>query len=181
MMKPPGGKCQGPVSRVGCYVSGAEGRLLLYDGSYGGEGQSVGWAGAVLAQALQVLGGGVAFVAREAVLRVLRIQVRKEPVPGDFGDDGGGGDGSTEAVALDQRCVGHRQTLDRQSIDQGVVRQGREGGDGLGHGAMGGAQDVQPIDEAGTDDPDAVLARGHEFLIDGVALGGVEELGVGDE
>jgi hypothetical protein len=52
-----------------------------------------------LDQRLHVLVGGVAFVLREAVAGVFRVEFHHHAVPRDLGDDRGGGDAETLALA----------------------------------------------------------------------------------
>src|SRR5689334_14208038 len=67
----------------------------------GGERAAMEWAGAELLQRGEVLGGGVALVAGEAVARVLGVVGRHHRVPGGLRDDAGRGDGEAERVAVD--------------------------------------------------------------------------------
>ena len=53
-----------------------------------------------------MLGGGVALVGGEAVLGMEEVEVAHEGVAMDFGDDGSGGDGEAEGVAVEEAGLG---------------------------------------------------------------------------
>ena len=70
--------------------------------------------GAMGGQGGAVAGAGVALVGVEAVVGVVNGCGSHEPVAGDLGQDGGGGDGQTGGVAFDQRpglAVAHKIPL----------------------------------------------------------------------
>ena len=88
----------------------------------------------------------IAFVAGEAILRILCVERGHETVAGDFGDDAGRGDAEAECVAGHQCSVRDRQTAHWEAIDQRVVGFPRQGLDGAGHGEMRGAEDIEAVD-----------------------------------
>ena len=53
-----------------------------------------------------MFGRGVALVGGEAVLGVEEVEVAHEGVAMDFGDDGSGGDGEAEGVAVEEAGLG---------------------------------------------------------------------------
>lgn len=55
---------------------------------------------AVVEDGLAVGGGAVAFVVKPAVVRVLTVEVDHVLITGDFGQDGGGGNGVALGVAV---------------------------------------------------------------------------------
>ena len=85
-------------------------------------------ARAVLPQRREVLGRAIAFVTGKAVLGILRVILAHQPVTGDFGDDGRGGDADGEAVAADQGLLGGAGEVgDGQAVNQSVIRGGLQG------------------------------------------------------
>jgi len=59
----------------------------------------------MLAQGFEVVGSGVALMAREAVLRVHGVPLFHASVAMRFGKDGSGGDGNAARVAFDERFL----------------------------------------------------------------------------
>lgn len=88
----------------------------------------------------------IAFVAGEAILRILRVERDHETVAGDFGHDAGRGDAQAERIPGHQCSVRDRQTAHREAIDQRVVGFPRQGLDGAGHGEMRGPEDIEAVD-----------------------------------
>ena len=80
--------------------------------------------GAVPDDGGQVLGCGVALVLRKAIVGVEPVELPHHPVAGHFGQDAGGGDRVTPAVALGQGGVRTAQPFDSQAIDERVLRPG---------------------------------------------------------
>src|SRR4029077_1142229 len=62
-------------------------------------------ARAVLPQCVQVIGGGIALVAGQPVLRVNGIPLLHASVAMGLCQDGGGSDGDAAAIALDERLL----------------------------------------------------------------------------
>ncbi len=60
------------------------------------------WGGAVFAKSGEMLGGGVAFVLSQAVLRVDGVPFFHAGVAVSFGEDAGGGDGDAAGIAVDE-------------------------------------------------------------------------------
>lgn len=69
------------------------------------EGMAMKRRGTVLAQGFEVVGSGVALVAREAVLRIHGVPLFHASVAMRFGEDGSGGDGNAARVAFDERFL----------------------------------------------------------------------------
>ena len=69
------------------------------------EGIAMKRRGAMLAQGFEVIGSGVALMAREAVLRVHGVPLFHASVAMRFGKDGSGGDGNAARVAFDERFL----------------------------------------------------------------------------
>ena len=60
---------------------------------------------AVLPEGFEVVGSGVALMAREAVLRIYGVPLFHASVAMRFGEDGSGGDGNAARVAFDERFL----------------------------------------------------------------------------
>lgn len=88
----------------------------------------------------------IAFVAGEAILRILCIQLAHQTISGDFGNDACRGDAQAQPVAADQCGVLDRQTAYGKPVDQGMIRCSGEIRHGSGHGEVRGVQNVQPVD-----------------------------------
>lgn len=99
-----------------------------------------------MTEGFEVFAHTIAFVAGEAILRMVRVDFDHAAVAGDFGDDAGRGDAQAEPVTTHQRGVLHREALGAQAVDQGMVRFPGEGFEGAGHGQMRGAQDIEAVD-----------------------------------
>ena len=146
----------------------------------GSEAAAVERAGAVLLEGLAVLGRGVALVAGEAVLRELLVELAAERVAVDLGDDGGGGDGEAERVAVEEPGL-LAGIVDVERVDDEVV-----GGDGEllageAHGEARGLVDVDAVDGLGVDGDDGE-GEGHlaDLAVELLAVLAVELLGVGE-
>ncbi len=72
-----------------------------------------------------------------------------QPVPRDFGDDGGGGNGKTTRIALYCGFCGAGQGRQAVAIHQHGSRLKRQCGDGPLHRQHGCGQDIQPVDLPG--------------------------------
>src|SRR4029077_1060453 len=135
-------------------------------------------AGAVLAQGGEVVGSAVPLVGGETVGRVDGIPVAEHAVALDFGEDGGGGNGCGESVAVNDGALG-KGAVEADRVNQQIIRGRRELENGIAHGDTRGLIDVDLIDARGVhggDRPgDGVLtnALGENFA----ALSG-QELGV---
>ena len=90
--------------------------------------------------------GAIAFMLRECVARVPRIQFHHDAVPRDLGDDTRRRDAETPRIAADQCRVLDWKWPHGQPVDERMIRGLSERGDGPAHGLMGGAQDIDPID-----------------------------------
>lgn len=138
-------------------------------------------AGTVQIEGTQVLGGGIALVAGEAVGGIDPVIGAQQPVAKHLGDDGGGGNRQAASVPLHQRFAVLVQAGNGQTIHQNAVGGGVERVEGEAHGPVRGPQDIDPVDLLGLDDADT---HGQRFPSDpGLGLfagGGGEFLGVGD-
>ena len=88
----------------------------------------------------------IAFVAGEAILRILCVERGHETVAGDFGDDAGRGDAEAECVAGHQCGVRDGKPSHGEAVDQRMVGFARQGRHGAGHGEMRGAEDIEAVD-----------------------------------
>ena len=87
-----------------------DGKLQALLGREHGEGDgsvavAVQRSGSVLLEGALVLGRGVSLVAGEAVLRIDGVQRAQDGVAMNLGEDGGGGDGDRERIAVDDRLL----------------------------------------------------------------------------
>jgi hypothetical protein len=137
----------------------------------------------VVGEGSAVLGGGIALVGGEAVLGVEEVEVSHEGVAVDFGDDGGGGDGEGERVAVEEAGlgagVGYLGEVEEHGVDEEVVGGEGEALDGEEHGEAGGLVDVEAVDGGGVDfgdgEGEGVLA---DLAVEELALVLGELLGV---
>src|SRR4029077_4439457 len=102
----------------------------------------------VLAQSLQVIGGGVALVARQTVQRVDRVPLFHAGDSGSFRKDRGGSDRNAAAVAFDQRFL-LDQDIELEGVDEQVVRDDGELLQSRGHRLTTGLVDVPCVDAQG--------------------------------
>ena len=77
--------------------------------------------GAVETQSFQMIRGGVALVAREAVLRVDGVPLFHTRIPVCFREDGSGGDGDAARVAFNQGFL-LDEHVELHGIDEEIVR-----------------------------------------------------------
>jgi len=125
-------------------------------------------------------GSGVALVRGEAVLRVLEVEFAAEGVAVDFGDDGGGGDGEAECVAVDELGLGAGR-VDDHGVDEEVVGCDAELLDGGEHGHAGGLIDIDAVDGGGVDFCDGVGdGDAADFDVEFFAVFAGELFGVGE-
>jgi len=154
------------VGAGGCSAFREEAELL----AHGREASAVNGAGAVLFEGGEMLFGAVAFMLGEAIERVLLVQGQHHAVAGNFGDDGGGGDGEAEGIALDDRTLRQRHGWQAHGIQQERLGGLREAGDGLAHGMFCSLQNILCVDQfdgAGADaDGEGVL---HDGIIERIA------------
>ena len=137
--------------------------------------------GALAGEGVQVLGGAVAFVTAEAVVGVEVVEGEHHAVAGDFGDDGGGGDGKGEGVAVDDAVMREGHFGKSEGVDEGVLGGGSEGGEGARHGEAAGGGDAQGVDPVGGKGADADgEGFGADALGEGFALGGGQDLAIVD-
>lgn len=99
-----------------------------------------------MAEGFEVFAHTIAFVAGEAILRIIRVEFDHQTVAGDLGDDAGGRYAEAQRIALDQRGLIDRQSSHGEPVDQGVVGARPQALDSAGHGEVGGAKDVEAVD-----------------------------------
>src|SRR5215212_1183075 len=85
--------------------------------NYPAEGAAVDGAAAVGFERGPVVARAVADVAREAVVRELRVVVAHERVAVGLGEDGGGGDGGRGRVAADDGLLRQGRLAQLQRVD----------------------------------------------------------------
>ncbi len=94
-------------------------------------------------------GGAVTFVARKTIYGKMPIKPPHDPVPKNFGQDTGGGDGSAGAIPLDDGFDFDGKIWGLGAIDQNQVRNRSELGQRPGHGLKSGLQNVDLVDDGG--------------------------------
>lgn len=104
---------------------------------------------AVAQQRLDVGLCAVALVPGKAVGGEFFTQCRHEGVAGYLGDDAGGGNRKTAAVAPDDGRGGAGEAIDRQPVHQRMLRQRRQVEQCPAHGQVGGLPDIMPVDFGG--------------------------------
>ncbi len=97
----------------------------------------------------------VAFVLAEAILGELSAKVTHQPVACDLGDDAGGSDAQADTITVDDSRLRKGKRDDGQPVDQSVIRRFDQGFDRQTHGAVAGAQNVDPIDLDGINNTDS--------------------------
>jgi hypothetical protein len=118
--------------------------------AYGREGMPMKGRRTVLAKGFQVVGSGVALVAREAVLRINGVPLFHASVAMSFGEDGSSGDRNAARVALDERLL-LDENIELHGVDEQIIWLYRELFEGGGHGLAAGLIDVPGIDALGID------------------------------
>ena len=102
----------------------------------------------------------VTFMLAEAILRKMGTEVTHHSVTGNFRDHTGSGDGKAEAIAIDNSGLGNWKGNNGQAINQHVVRRAREGGNGLAHRSVRGAQNIDSVDLHRIDNTDRPIQVG---------------------
>ena len=132
-------------------------------------------AGAEAGQGLQVVAGGIALVAGEAVAGVFAVEGGHFPVPGDLGENRCGGDGGNAAVAADDGPGSVLPVGAEVAVDVDEFGLHRELFYGAAHCEQAGLQDVETVDfrGAGASDGEAEAVL-NDPLEAGFALRGGE-------
>ena len=106
--------------------------------------------GPVLAQGFQMVGGGVAFVASQAVRRIDGVPFEHARVAMRLGQDGSGGDGDAAGVSVDQRFL-LDEDIELDGVEQEIIGQNRELVERGGHGLAAGLINIPGVDALGVD------------------------------
>jgi len=102
----------------------------------------------MLAQSYQVVGGGVAFVAGKAILRIDGVPFFHARVAVGFGEDGSSGNRNAASVTLDERFL-LDENIELHGIDEQVIRLDGELLQCGGHGLAAGLIDVPGVNALG--------------------------------
>ncbi len=105
---------------------------------------------AVFAEGGEVLGGGVALVLRQAVLRIDGVPFFHARVAMRFGEDGGGGDGDAAGVTMDQGFL-FDKNVELHGVEQKIVGDDAELLEGGCHGLAAGLVNVPGVNALGVD------------------------------
>ncbi len=106
--------------------------------------------GAVLFESGEMHRRAVALVRGETVFGKLFVQFAHALVAVDLGDDGSGGDGDGQRVAVDDGGL-RAGVVEAERVDEQVIWRGREPEDGLRHGDLRCLVDVDAVDGDGID------------------------------
>ena len=82
----------------------------------------------------------------EAVGGMNAVLLPHATVPGHLGDNGCGGYGTAESVALYHGAERDADLWQRNGVDEDVVRPDFEPGDGASHGRLGGGNNAEGVD-----------------------------------
>ena len=121
---------------------------------------------------------GIAHMALEAVAGMRQAEPAHQPVAGDLGDDRG------RRHRQHQRVAGHHRLAVAAAIDLDMCRRRRRAAahrqrlDRARQRPQRGAQDIVAVDALDRAEGDRHLRRGADFLVQLLALRGVELLGI---
>ena len=90
--------------------------------------------------------GAVTLVLAEAIFRKLGAEVTHHPVARDLGDDAGGGNAQTVAIAVDDGRLWKWEWKNRKAVDQDVLWRHRERRESNAHRLMRCPQNIDPVD-----------------------------------
>jgi hypothetical protein len=93
-----------------------------------------------------MLGSSIALVLRETVVRVKRISLGHQAIASDFGDHARSRDAEAEGVSADHCGLRDGEGMHGKAVDQNVIGRRGEERNGLAHGLVGGAQDIEAVD-----------------------------------
>jgi hypothetical protein len=113
---------------------------------------------AMQAQGFEMVGSPVAFVAREAVLRVDGVPLLHARVAVRFREDGSGSDGDAAGVAFDQGFL-LDQNVELHGVNEQIVWRNRELLERGGHGLARGLINVPGVNALGVDFRDGPAQR----------------------
>ena len=103
-----------------------------------------------MAKSFEMIGCGVTFVARKAVLRVDRIPPFHAGVAMCFSEDGSSGDGNTPRVAFDEGLL-LDENIELHGVNEQIIWLDRELLESSGHGLAASLIDIPGVDALGID------------------------------
>ena len=109
-------------------------------------------------EGFEVVGGCVAFVLREAVLRIELIEFEHAAVAIDFRENRGGGNGNGARVTMNESLLFDGK-IEFDGVEQQEIGKGTKLGDGRDHGLAACLIDVPRVDAAGVDFSDGPAER----------------------
>jgi len=89
--------------------------------------------------------GAVTLVLVEAIFGKLSAEVTHDPVARDFCNHAGGGDGQTEAIAIDDGSLREWKRKNRKPVDQHVLRRHCQLTERDSHRLMRGSENVDSV------------------------------------
>jgi len=104
----------------------------------------------VRAQGGEMVGGGVAFVPRQPVLRINSVPLDHLPVAFHLGDDRGSRDRNRKRIAVDERFL-FDEHVELHGVEKQIIGRDFQLPQGFGHGLAAGLIDVPGIDAARVD------------------------------
>lgn len=102
------------------------------------------------AERFEVVGCAVAFILREAVLRIELIELEHAAVAIDFGEDGRGSDRDGARVAVNDRFLFDGQ-IEFDGVEQKVIGKGTQLRNSRNHRLAAGLINIPGVDAAGVD------------------------------
>src|SRR5277367_6469068 len=118
----------------------------------------------VLAKGFQMVGSGVAFVARKAILRIDGVPFFHTRIAVGFGEDGSSGNGNATCITFDERLL-LDENIELHGIDKQIIRLNGELLQSSRHSLAAGLVDVPSVDSLGIDFCDgpgeSVLVNAH--------------------
>lgn len=99
--------------------------------------------------------GAVALVLAETILGELRAKFTHQAIACHFGDDTGGGNGQTDAIAIDDRGLRQRKWRDWKSVDEHVLGYGGQPIEREPHRFVCSPQNIDLVDLDRIDDANA--------------------------
>ncbi len=100
--------------------------------------------GPVLAEGVQVIGGGVSFMASQAVLRIDGVPLGHARIAVRFSEDGSGGDGDTAGISVDDGFL-LDEHVEFDGVEEQIVRDNGKLAQSGGHGLAAGLINIPGV------------------------------------
>ena len=109
-----------------------------------GEGMAMKGRGSVLAEGVQVIGGGVTFMASQAVLRIDGVPLGHTRIAVRLGEDGSGGDGNAASISVDDGFL-LDEHVEFDGVEEQIVRDNGKLAQSGGHGLAAGLINIPGV------------------------------------